>query len=282
MAIAGPFRFVFLADTQLGCYATFSGFDEARIAAYAEIGMKVAPAPPVRGLEWDARQYRKAVAVVNELRPAFVVIGGDLIEDANSDAQAEEFLAITATVDPDIPVRFVPGNHDVAPDVLAPTPESIARYRAVFGDDLYSFEHGGWLFVVMNTTVIDHPEHVPNHLEAQFDFLESELARARDPRIDGAVLLGHHPLFVKSVDEPDDYWNLPVVRRRRVLELARRFGVRIGFAGHWHRNALAYDGGFTQVTSGPVGYPLGNDPSGYRIVDVDGAAIDHHYHALDP
>ena len=273
-----PFRFIFLADTQLGCYATFSGLDEAQVEAYAAMGMTVRQVPVVEGLEWDSDRYRQAVTIVNSLRPAFVLIGGDLIDDANSDDQTEEFLAITASIDDDIVVRLVPGNHDIAPDALVPSAESIARYRQRFGADYYSFIHDRALFVVMNTTVIDHPELVPDEWARQQAFLEEELSAARS--VDHLVLVGHHPLFLESPDEPDVYWNLPGERRSFVLDLARRAGVRIGFAGHWHRNHIAKSDGYTQVISGPVGYPLGRDPSGLRLVEI-GQTIDHRYEPLD-
>jgi serine/threonine-protein phosphatase CPPED1 len=275
------FRFVFLADTQLGCYATFSGLGPQQIAEYASRGMTVREAPPTSGYEWDARQYRKAVAAINRIGPSFVVIGGDLIDDPNSEEQADEFLAITATIDDDIGVRFVPGNHDIAPDALVPTAGSIDRYRQVFGPDRYSFLHGGSLFVVLNTSVIDHPEQVPEEWVAQFGSLEDELEQARRRGVDRVVLLGHHPLFLESPTEPDTYWNLPAERRTPILELIHRYRVSIGFAGHWHRNAIAMDGGYTQVTSGAVGYPLGDDPSGYRVVEVGPSGIDHRYFPLD-
>jgi len=274
------FRFVFLADTQLGCFATFSGLGPAQVAAYASRGMTVREAPYTMGFEWDARQYRKAVTAINRIGPAFVAIGGDFIDDADSDDQADEFLAITATIDPDIAVRFVPGNHDIAPDSVVPTAVSVARYRQVFGADRYAFVHDRALFVVLNTPVIAHPQLVWDEWEAQLGFLEDVLGQARKRRVSHVVLLGHHPLFVESPNEPDTYWNLPLERRSVILELVHRFGVRIGFAGHWHRNSVACDGAFTQVTSGPVGYPLGDDPSGYRVVDV-GVDVSHGYHPLD-
>jgi serine/threonine-protein phosphatase CPPED1 len=277
----GGFRFVFLADIQLGCYATFSGLGPEQIAGYASMGMVVQAAPTTVGFEWDARQYRKTVEAINRLGPAFVAIGGDLVDDANSDDQANEFLAITATIDDAIAVRFVPGNHDIAPDSLVPTVDSIARYRDIFGTDHYSFLHDRALFVVLNTSVIDHPELVPDEWDSQLGFLEDELEQAGRRGVDHVVLIGHHPLFVESPDEPDTYWNLPTERRKVILELLRRHGVRIGFAGHWHRNAVATDGAFTQVVSGPVGYPLGDDPSGYRVVEVDDSDISHRYHPLD-
>lgn len=275
------FRFVFLADTQLGCYATFSGFDQARIDAYADMGLTVRQVPPVEGFEWDAARYRRAVEMINDLRPALVLIGGDLIDDPNSDDQTEEFLSITARIDPEIPVRLVAGNHDIAPDAVYPTSESIARYRDRFGSDFYSFTHERTLFVVMNTTVIDHPELVNDEWLRQREFLEGELSAAGGRSVDHVVLVGHHPLFLEVPDEPNTYWNLPIERRSPILELCRLAGVRIGFAGHWHRNHTAVGDGFTQVISGPVGYPLGEDPSGIRTVDVGSDGVVHQYLPLD-
>jgi 3',5'-cyclic AMP phosphodiesterase CpdA len=212
-----------------------------------------------------------------------VVIGGDLIDDANSGDQTNEFLAITAEIDEDIPVRWVPGNHDIAVDAVTPTRESISAYRDVFGDDYYSFLHKTTLFIALNTPVIDHPEEVPGEWERQFGFLQDEMETARRGGVDHVVLLGHHPLFLEQPDEPDTYWNLPTERRLLLLEAIHAAGVRIGFAGHWHRNSIGVDGDFVQVTSGPVGYPLGVDPSGYRIVAVNRERVDHEYRALgDP
>ena len=275
------FRFVFLADTQLGCYATFSGLDDEQVAAYAARGLQVHKAPPAEGHEWDARRYRRAVDAINHLRPAFVLVGGDLIDDPNSDDQTDAFLAITDTIDDDIAVHLIPGNHDIAPDTVTPTADSIGRYRDRFGPDYYTFTHARTRVVVMNTTVIDQPELVPEEWAAQREFLDDQLTGPPHPGIDRIVLAGHHPLFLESADETDSYWNLPLARRTEILAAADRAGVTIGFAGHWHRNRIATSSGFTQVTSGPVGYPLGDDPSGYRIVDVDDNQVDHRYVPLD-
>ena len=208
-------------------------------------------------------------------------VGGDLIDDPNVEDQIGEFLEITSSIDRGIAVRWAPGNHDIADDYTAPTEDSIQAYRDVFGPDHYSFRMSDTLFVVMNTPVIDHPEHVSHEWEAQLAFLTDELAHASKSNLDHIIVVGHHPLFVSEPNEPDTYWNLPLERRRVILDLLHGAGVRYGFAGHWHRNAIAIDGPFTQVTSGPVGYPLGDDPSGYRVVDVSSTAVDHRYLPLD-
>jgi hypothetical protein len=49
------------------------------------------------------------------------------------------------------------------------------------------------------------------------------------------------------------------------------------FAGHWHRNHIASDNGLDIVVTSALGYPLGNDPSGYRIVNVNDSTLDHNY-----
>lgn len=49
------------------------------------------------------------------------------------------------------------------------------------------------------------------------------------------------------------------------------------FAGHYHRNAYARAGEIEMVTTGAVGRPLGDDPSGFRVVDVHDDRLEHSY-----
>jgi 3',5'-cyclic AMP phosphodiesterase CpdA len=203
-----------------------------------------------------------------------------MVDDPNSEDQYGEFMRITGSLDPSIPVRWVPGNHDIAPDTVVPTAESLARYREAFGPDVHAFDLGPVRVVAWNTVVADHPEQVPGEWEAQLEFLAEETAAARH-RERPVILAGHHPLFTTDPAEADDYWNVPGVRRRQVLDLVHRHRVPLALAGHLHRNSIARDGDFEMVSSGPVGYPLGDDPSGVRIVEVDGRGIAHRYLPLE-
>lgn len=274
------FAFAFLADCQLGCYATFSGFSAKEAALYAERGMKVRVVPKVDGYEWDAARYRAAIEAVNRARPAFVAFGGDMVDDPVDDGQHEEFMRITKELDAEIPIYLAPGNHDAGENALKATAKSLAKYRELFGPDYYTFEHLGARFFVLNTTMLDHPHEVADEAEAQLTFLAEQLGEAYSRGEGPLVLIGHHPLFLATPDEPDTYWNLSGAYRYRILELIHRFGVVAAFSGHIHRNSVARDGGFEMVTSGPVGYPLGDDPSGYRIVQVYPDRIEHTYHSL--
>ncbi|HSM02017.1 MAG TPA: metallophosphoesterase [Acidimicrobiia bacterium] len=268
-------RVLFLADSQLGLYASFSGMTDEEVSRYAELGMHILPAPRTEGHEWDARMYERAVAAANGMRPDLVLFGGDMIDDPNSEDQLDDFLAITARLDADIPVRYAPGNHDIAGDTVVPTAESIAAYRAIYGDDYYAFDLGSVNFLVLNTVVIDHPENVPGELEAQMAFVDEALTRA-------PIVVGHHPFFVQHLHEGDTYWNLPAERRVPLVERMEANGVTLSIAGHWHRNNIARSGDLEMVTSGPVGYPLGDDPSGFRVIDItEDGGVTHRYLPLD-
>ncbi|MPZ72505.1 MAG: hypothetical protein GEU74_04635 [Nitriliruptorales bacterium] len=274
------FRFLFMADCQLGCYASFSGMTPGDVAAYAQRDMVVQPAPAARGWEWDASRFRDAIAAANRLRPAFVVMGGDMVDDPHNEGQYAEVQRIAAELD-SIPIHWVPGNHDAADDRVVPTTGSLAAYRKRFGPDHYTFERDGVMFIAVNTVVWDHPEQVPDELDRQLAALETALREARGQRYRHVLVFGHHPLFTSHPDEPDSYWNIPLARRLDTLRLLRAFGTRAFFCGHWHRNGGGSDGALEVVVTGPVGYPLGADPSGFRIVDVDDDEVTHRYVGLD-
>ena len=274
------FQFIFLADCQLGTYASFRGLTEQDVIEYAARGLRVDAVPKTQSFEWDAERFEVAILTANRLRPEFVVMGGDMMNDPASEEQYEALMRITRLLDGDIPMKWIPGNHDIGVDTVVPTRHSIEKHREAFGPDYYAFDWGTSRFVVLDTVVIDHPEEVLGELAEQLAFVDFEFRRAADTSRQ-VILMGHHPLFTKAADEEDSYWNIPMERRRQLLDLIHRHGVHIMLAGHWHRNSYARDGDFEMVTSGPVGYPLGSDPSGYRIVEVETHAVRHEYHPLE-
>ena len=92
----------------------------------------------------------------------------------------------------------------------------------------------------------------------------------------------HHPLFGQYAEEPDDGMAIiPRERRKVILDLLQVHRTSGLFAGHWHKNNYAADGDMLMVTSGPVGFPLGDDPSGLRIVKVYDDRIEHEYFGMD-
>lgn len=248
---AEPFFFIQLTDPQFGMFTSNRDFAQ------------------------ETANFEFAVATVNRLRPKFVVITGDLVNKPGDAAQITEFKRIAAKMDPAIPVHNVAGNHDVE---NVPTPDLIAAYTNGFGPDRYVFRHGGFAGLVLNSSVIHSPQKTPNEYAAQEQWLRAELERARADGAQHIVIFQHHPWFLKTADEPDQYFNIPKERRTPHLALFHKFGVKYLFSGHYHRNAVARDGDLEAVTTGPVGQPLGGDASGLRVVIVRDAGLEHRYY----
>ena len=225
----------------------------------------------------ETANYEFAVVNINRLRPAFVVICGDLINKVGDKKQADEYFRITAKIDRSIPVHAVSGNHDVGNE---PTPETVKAYKSRFGPNYYSFRHGRVYGIVIDTSIISAPGKVQPEADAQEAWLQAELSRARGSGAPHVVVFQHHSWFLEKADEPTQYFNVPIEARRRYLDLLKSSGVRYVFAGHYHRNAYAQDGGIEMVTSGPVGRPLGADPSGLRIVTVRDDVLEHTYYGM--
>lgn len=249
-----PFFFIQMADPQFGFFSANVDF--------------------VR----ETANFERAIAAANRLRPAFVVICGDLTHRAGDTAQVAEYRRIASMLDRSIPLYSVPGNHDLA---NPPTSASVQSYRVQYGADRYTFLSQGLFGIVINSTLIKAPEGSPNETVDQERWLRATLERARRGGHDRIMVFQHHSWFLSQADEPDQYFNLPLDRRREYLDLFRTAGVSHIFAGHYHRNAFGRDGDLEMVTTGPVGRPLGADSSGFRIVMIDGGRVTHRYYALD-
>ncbi len=250
-AAAEPFFFIQLTDPQLGMFAKNENFQQ------------------------ETDNFEFAVATVNRLRPAFVVVTGDLINKPGDRAQTAEYQRIVGKVAPAIPVYNVAGNHDVGAE---PTPESVTAWTSDFGPDHYVFRHRDFVGIVLNSNVIFSPLKARQLHAEQQSWLRAELEKARAGGAAHLAVFQHHSWLLRNADEPDQYFNIPRERRAVYLELFKEFGVKHVFCGHYHRNALAEAGGVEVVTSGPVGKPMGGAKSGLRIVIVYADRISHRYY----
>jgi len=246
---AEPFFFIQLSDPQFGMFTANKDFVQ------------------------ETANFEFAVASINRLKPAFVVITGDLVNKPGDSAQIDEFHRIAAKIT--VPVYNVVGNHDIE---NVPTPATIAAYTNAFGPDHYTFHHDGFVGIVLNSIIIHSPQQTTNHLAIQDAWLRAELERARAAGAQHIVVFQHHPWFLASATETNQYFNIPSERRAPHLALFHEFGVKYLFSGHYHRNALARDGDLEAVTTGPVGMPQGGDKSGLRVVIVRDDLIEHRYY----
>ena len=249
-----PFFFLQFSDPQFGMFTKDKDFRQETI------------------------NFEMAIATANRLRPAFVVITGDLVNKEGNAAQIAEFKRIAAKLSRSIPLYNVPGNHDVANE---PTPQTVAAYVKAIGPDHYSFRSGSLAGLVLNSTVIHTPAKSAKLLERQTEWARTELAKLKASGARHLVVFQHHPWFLKDADEADQYFNIPLERRRAYLELFQQAGVRTLVSGHYHRNALAKVGDVEMITTGPVGMPLGDgSQSGIRVFIVRDSGLTHRFYSL--
>jgi 3',5'-cyclic AMP phosphodiesterase CpdA len=272
------FSFIQLADTQFGMSSGLSGKSDEEIAAFAARGLKVNKEPKFEGYEAETKAFEEAIRQANERKSEFVVVCGDMVNNSESTEERDEVMRIASQLDDNIPIYWIAGNHDVALDSVVPTPDSVASYRKHWGDDYYSFQRGDVSFIALNTSLMDQPEHVGKELESQTRFLKAELQAAKKRDSSQIIVFTHYPLFLVDADEDDNYFSVTKAQRMPVIDLLKEYGVSAVFAGHWHRNNYAEDDGMLMVATGAVGYPLGDDDSGYRVVDVTDDEISHTYY----
>ena len=115
--------------------------------------------------------------------------------------------------------------------------------------------------------------------QKQYHWLRKQLEKSK--KADHIILFCHYPFFNKSVDEPEAYSNIGPEYRKKYLSLFESNEVSAVFSGHYHNNTLNSYGKVQLVTTSALGKPLGNAPSGLRIVKIYKDRIEHHYYGID-
>ena len=232
-----PFSFVQLCDPQLG----------------------------MGGYEHDVATFTQSVKFINALAPEFVVICGDLVNEANEQSFAD-FIGIKNTFT--VPAYCAPGNHDMSDG------PSLERYRKTIGDDYYMVEHKGYTLVVVNTQLWKMP--IAGESEKHDAWVKQTLEEARAKR-SPIVVVGHYPLFITQPDEAEEYFNLPLEKRTELLDLFVQCGVVAYLSGHAHKTVVnEYEG--IQLVSGPTtSKAFDKQPLGFTRWVVEDGALEHSF-----
>jgi 3',5'-cyclic AMP phosphodiesterase CpdA len=188
---------------------------------------------------------REFVRSMNEeVKPDLVVNLGDDIEDESREADLARYgecqaILRTATA----PLVNVAGNHDL----IHMNREDLSHFWQRSGPLYYSFDQGGWHFVVLHTIERQDVEiRVP---ETQLDWLRADLKAGSG----NTLVLMHHSASDQDVED-SRWWpgraHLALVKERAelrsILEASGR--VRAVINGHLHWNHLDVVAGIPYVT----------------------------------
>ncbi len=249
--IGSPFFFIQMADPQLG-FATGS-----------------------RDFEAETRNMEQAIAVVNRLKPDFVVITGDFVNNYNSTVQLDEFHRLLGLFDSSVPVYLVPGNHDIK---KIETGNEIEPYISRYGYDRFSFTHAGCRFIGINSNIIK--DGFGQLIVEQDMWLEKELSDT--DMAARTFIFMHCPLFARSFEEKETYSNFSMADRNKYMDMFAEYGVDAVFAGHLHNQFDAEEKQIRFITTGPVSKPLGEGGfSGMNLVRVWPGRFTSEFIALD-
>jgi len=224
-----------------------------------------------------------------------VVANGDLIM-GDPDTDADHAFARSCTDDLDVDCRYLPGNHDIGDNIvsgkMAKRVNDVRRARFIghFGEERWSFEAAGWGFVGMNSQLLGS-----NGQKAEADqwqWVEETLGAQSGKPI---ALFLHKPLFLDHPSEPDH--DDPTLRqscidaqsRARLLDLSRRFGVRLVSSGHKHQTrTFSLDGVYyiwapstACVNSPPTTLHWGTREVGFIDYEFRPGTFEHHVVGAD-
>lgn len=182
--------------------------------------------------------FERVCEYIDTTRPDLVVNSGDVAFDGPSSIEDLEFARSLHDALP-VACRYLPGNHDIGdnPTQADPVPtqpvteKGRQAFIAAFGDDRWRFEATGWVFVGLNSLVMN--SGLVSEAE-QFDWLASELASCNGKPV---ALFIHKPVYLNAPDdtglEPIRY--VPMPARRRLLEMLRTVDLRLIASGHVHQ-----------------------------------------------
>lgn len=254
----------------------------------------------------SAGRTEKLRAIVDSVKPAFVLVTGDLVRDALrvSEAEATGYYNLFKEQRDKftVPVWTVPGNHEIFGierhlSLVSPKHPLYARgmYHRYFGPDYYSFTFGGIHFVGLNSVDYEDLAYYGHVDSIQVAWLEKDLANV--PATTPVVTFNHIPFFtaVETINGLMDTPPAPSVITIRghaqfrhtvanagdVIALIRGgHPYDLALGGHMHvREQLRYAGvpiRFFQ-TGAVVGPSEGSGitfPSGVVVYHVRGGRID--------
>ncbi|MEU4575677.1 phosphodiester glycosidase family protein [Nonomuraea sp. ATR24] len=129
------------------------------------------------------RNARRTLREIKAAKPDFLVINGDLVDEASPEDFALAKRILDEELGGELKYHYIPGNHEVMGG-------KIDNFRAVFGDTYRTFDHKGTRFITLDTSRLN----LRGGGFEQVALLRSELDEAaRDSSVGSVAVLFHVP-----------------------------------------------------------------------------------------
>lgn len=236
--------------------------------------------------------FQMAIDKVNELKPDFVLTGGDLVYDAmrGNQARCDTLFSLYKEMSAgfNMPVYNCLGNHDLFA-IYAESPESsdhpdykYGMFERYFGKTYYSFDHKGWHFIVLNSLdVTENKRYRGVFGEEELAWLKADLADvdAETP----VVITAHIPIITARAQIKGSNGRGNVSNSVEVFDLLKPFKKVLFLQGHihWKEYGVVNDK-FYYITGGSIagnGWKgrRHNTKEGFVLVTVKGSDFSWEY-----
>ncbi len=179
-----------------------------------------------------------ASKLLGEQQTLFNVHLGDMVHPLPGmpayDSACETALEIFDPLQPEL--YFVPGNHDIGDKPMPGLPaaavnrNALDSYHKYFGHDYYSFNKQNFLFVILNSSLLNCKNEFA---DSQMAWLEETLKANKDSRI---FIFLHYPLFIHAATEAEHYDNIAEPDRSRLIGLIDEYQIELVLSGHVHHH----------------------------------------------
>lgn len=215
---------------------------------------------PCIHFRYDLRSSQGLAMALEEVhkldpKPAFILTGGDVIHNIRDDKpddaakRIEAFLKVWQD-NTDLTVHHAMGNHEMTgwgtPAIPRDHPEGGYKLpmRMLGMKDLsYSFDHGGWHFVVAhNVSLLEQGKFTGRYEPQVLEFVRNDLAQNKDKP---TIMVGHVPIvtvtefFDGRAALKDNVWSLDAGRLvgnpHEIVKAMDLGNVKLALSGHIHR-----------------------------------------------
>jgi Icc protein len=257
--------------------------------------------------EQDAvKGLNKAINKINELKPDFVITGGDLIMDALEQPfkKAVELydLYINTSKALKMPVYNGIGNHEFFGlyEKHGITKDHLEYGKKMFnrriGKNYYSFDYKGWHFMVLDSICPTKEKKYRGFIDdKQMEWIKSDLAKLKK---ETPIVISTHIPFITSMTQlyggsmEANKKNIVTNNSKEVLEVFDEYNLKLVLQGHLHFLEAIYANGIYFITGSSISGkwwegPYKKSEEGFIQINVKGNCfnwkfIDYEWDAKPP
>ena len=270
-------KILLITDTQFGmCDDNLSSEKWSKIAKSWSL--------PSSGIEKEKQNLKYFIDYANKENPDLVIHWGDIINRIKNNIPLNEYLNLIKSLNP-VPIYHVPGNHDVGEDPENLSLEGLKFYKNNFGRDCYNFKWKKFEMIFLNSSKFINYQNSDLYLE-QINFIKKTLKSFKSKK--RIIVFMHHPPYIDEKDilrigEADihgkdiSYWTFNKKINKKFFNLFENHSLEYIFTGHLHINLETQYKNTKIIVTSALGLPLGNDPSGYRIIEYKNEKLSYDF-----